>query len=99
MSSNLEAQKSPPRSAPAKLDAVPVFYTPLMAAENDSFSPSAAKPRAAVESWLKLNMPVHVIAPERKCLAAAQEALELVKAVKLIHQPYCCDFYPGLLSE
>ena len=34
-----------------------------MAAENDSFSPSAAKPRAAVESWLKLDIPINVIAP------------------------------------
>ena len=35
-----------------------------MAADNDSFSPSAAKPRAALESWLKLEIPLDVIAPE-----------------------------------
>jgi acetoin utilization deacetylase AcuC-like enzyme len=64
MSSNLAAQKSPCRSTLLKLDAIPVFYTPLMASENDSFSPSAAKPRAAVESWLKLDIPVKVIASE-----------------------------------
>ncbi len=64
MSNKLKAQKSPPRSAPAKLDAIPVFYSPLMAAENDSFSPSAAKPRAAVESWLKLDVPLNVMVPE-----------------------------------
>ena len=64
MSINLEAHKSPHRAAPAKLDAIPVFYTPLMAAENDSFSPSAAKPRAAVESWRKLDIPLNVMVPE-----------------------------------
>ena len=64
MSNKLAAQKSPPRSAPPRVNAIPVLYTPLMAAENDSFSPSAAKPRAAVESWLKLGIPVNVIAPE-----------------------------------
>ena len=35
-----------------------------MAADNDSFSPSAAKPRPAVDSWLKFGMPIEVIAPE-----------------------------------
>ena len=64
MSNNLAAQKSPPRSAPPRVNAIPVFYTPLMVAEAGSFSPSAAKPRAAVESWLTLSIPVRVITPE-----------------------------------
>ena len=64
MYNNLEAQKSPARHDPAKLDAIPVFYTPLMAAEAGSFSPSAAKPRAAVESWRKLDIPLNVMVPK-----------------------------------
>lgn len=68
MSNKLAAPKSPPRSVPPKLAAIPVFYTPLMVAEAGSFSPSAAKPRAAVESWLKLSIkldiPIQVITPE-----------------------------------
>ena len=64
MPNNLDTQKSPARHDPAKLDAIPVFYSPLMAAENDSFSPSAAKPRAAVESWRKLDIPLNVMVPE-----------------------------------
>ena len=64
MYNNLEAQKSPARHDPAKLDAIPVFYTPLMAAEAGSFSPSAAKPRVAVESWRKLDIPLNVMVPE-----------------------------------
>jgi hypothetical protein len=55
---------SPPRpTQTAKLNCIPVFYTPLTA-ESGSFSPSAAKPRAALESWLKLDIPLDVIAPE-----------------------------------
>ena len=64
MSNKLANPKSPPRSTSPQLGAIPVFYTPLMAAEAGSFSPSAAKPRAAVESWLKLSIPVRVITPE-----------------------------------
>ena len=64
MPNNLDTQKSPARHDPAKLDAIPVIYSPLMAAENDSFSPSAAKPRAAVESWRKLDIPLNVMVPE-----------------------------------
>ena len=64
MSNNIANQESPPRSAPPKLDAIPVFYTPLMAAEASSFSPSAAKPRAVVASWRKLGVPLNVMVPE-----------------------------------
>ena len=64
MPNNLETQKSPDQHDPAKLDAIPVFYTPLMVAEAGSFSPSASKPRSAVESWRKLDIPLNVKAPE-----------------------------------
>ena len=64
MPNNIADQGSPHRANSPKLDAVPVFYTPLMAAEASSFSPSAAKPRAAVESWVKLGIPLNVIVPE-----------------------------------
>jgi acetoin utilization deacetylase AcuC-like enzyme len=63
MSNNLESPPSPPLPASPKLAAIPVLYTPLMAAQNDSFSPSAAKPAAAVASWRKLDVPLKVIAP------------------------------------
>jgi hypothetical protein len=62
---NKRLPASPPRPIQtAKLNCIPVFYTPLMAAENDSFSPSAAKPGAALESWLKLDIPLDVLAAE-----------------------------------
>ncbi len=60
----VSAASSPRPSTVTRLEAIPVYYSPLMAADNDSFSPSAAKPRAAVESWLKLGIPIDVIAPE-----------------------------------
>ncbi len=47
-----------------KLNRIPVFYTPLMVADADSFSPSASKPAAVVESWRKLDIPLDIIAPE-----------------------------------
>ena len=60
-----QSPNSSQRSVPAaKLDRVPVFYTPLMVAVNDSFSPSAGKPKAAVDSWVKLGIPVNIVAPE-----------------------------------
>jgi acetoin utilization deacetylase AcuC-like enzyme len=68
-----------------KLAVIPVFYSPQMAADNDSFSPSAAKPRAAVESWLKLGVPVDVVAPEPATVE------DLVRA----HRP---AFVDGVLS-
>ena len=64
MSNNPAPPPSPALPAPPKLAAMPIFYTPLMAAEAGSFSPSAAKPSAAVASWRKLDVPLNVIAPE-----------------------------------
>ena len=64
MSNNIADQESPPQSAPPKLEAIPVFYTPLMTAEASSFSPSAAKPRAVVASWRKLDVLLNVMVPE-----------------------------------
>ena len=65
MSNKPLLQPSPIATTPAaKLDRLPVFYSPLMVAQTDSFSPSAAKPEATVESWLKLGIPLSVIAPE-----------------------------------
>ena len=64
MSITPSSQPSPGASAIVKLDRMPVFYSPLMVAQTESFSPSAAKPAAAVESWRKLRIPLSVIAPE-----------------------------------
>lgn len=47
-----------------KLNRIPVFYTPQMVADADSFSPSASKPAAVVNSWLQLGIPMDIIAPE-----------------------------------
>ena len=64
MSNNPAPPPSPALPGSPKLAAIPVFYTPLIAAEAGSFSPSAAKPSAAVASWRKLDVPLNVIAPE-----------------------------------
>ena len=63
--SNSTASGSSPGVAPiAKLDRMPVFYSPLMVAQTESFSPSSGKPAEAVESWRQLGIPLNVIAPE-----------------------------------
>ena len=64
MSNNTLSAPTPHSLSVSRLKAIPVFYSPLMVAENDSFSPSAAKPGAAVTSWLQLDVPINVIAPE-----------------------------------
>ena len=42
---------------------LPIFYGDAMTADAASFSPSAAKPRAVVESWRRLGPPIEVIEP------------------------------------
>lgn len=39
---------------------IPVFYTEKMVVDSQSFSPSAAKPKPVVESWLNLGIPLSV---------------------------------------
>lgn len=46
------------------LNAIPVFYSTALLAEFASFSPSALKPRAVVESWRQLGIPLRIQAPD-----------------------------------
>lgn len=46
------------------LQALPVFYTPRMVADSESFSPSAAKPAEVVESWRALGVPMRIVEPQ-----------------------------------
>lgn len=58
------------------LSAIPVFYCPAMVADSESFSPSAAKPAQAVESWQQLGLPLNFAAPQSvtaEQLAAAHD--------------------------
>lgn len=41
-----------------------IFYSRRMVADSESFSPSAAKPQAVVDSWRALGIPIEIIAPE-----------------------------------
>jgi len=43
--------------------ALPVFFTPAMVADSQSFSPSAAKPLAVLRSWQRLGVPLAIHAP------------------------------------
>lgn len=51
-----------------------VFHTPKMVADSGGFSPSAAKPQQAVESWLAAGLPVEVVAPEPVSIAQLSRA-------------------------
>lgn len=42
---------------------LPVFFTPRMVAESDSFSPSAAKPAQVVASWREHGLPIEIVEP------------------------------------
>lgn len=41
----------------------PVFFSPRMVARSESYSPSAEKPRAVVDSWLAAGLPIEVVEP------------------------------------
>lgn len=43
---------------------IPVFYSPAMVADGQSFSPSAGKPALVVESWQMLGLPLDIRAPQ-----------------------------------
>lgn len=60
---------------------LPVFYTPRMVARPKTFSPSAAKPVAVVESWKRAGLPIDVIEPVPATVAQ----------LKLVHKPDYVD--------
>lgn len=43
---------------------IPVFYSPAMVADGESFSPSSGKPALAVKSWQFLGLPLEFRAPQ-----------------------------------
>jgi acetoin utilization deacetylase AcuC-like enzyme len=53
-----------PAQNPAGEMPIPVFYSPAMLANSESFSPSAGKPALAVESWQFLGLPLELHTPQ-----------------------------------
>jgi len=56
------------------INSLPVFYTPKLLADAQSFSPSASKPALVIESWNNLDIPITIHEPapatvEELCLA------------------------------
>lgn len=64
---------------------IPVFYSPAMVADSESFSPSAGKPALVVNSWQFLGLPLRFLAPQP--LTAEQ--------LGIAHDP---DFVADILS-
>jgi acetoin utilization deacetylase AcuC-like enzyme len=46
---------------PHTLTRIPVFFRPEMNANAESYSPSSGKPRAVVEDWVDLDLPIQVL--------------------------------------
>jgi acetoin utilization deacetylase AcuC-like enzyme len=82
-SASFKARPAP--SSRSIVESIPVYFSPAMVADSESFSPSAAKPAAVVESWRRLNIPMTVMEP----LPASRD--DLVRA----HEPAYVD---GVLS-
>lgn len=55
----------------ACMEAIPVYYSELMISGSHSFSPSAAKPKPVVQSWLDIQIPLLV----RDVMPACNETL------------------------
>lgn len=72
-----------------KLNRVPVFYTPAMVADSESFSPSAAKPAAVVDRWQRIGIPVAIHVPSPVTPAM----------LKLAHKSTMVDGILGLQLE
>ena len=49
-----------PVNSPTPLRSIPVFFQPEMAADANSYSPSAGKPPLAVADWLAYGLPIDV---------------------------------------
>ena len=67
------------------MKSIPVFYTPKMVADSESYSPSAAKPAKVVESWKKFPIEIHEPEPvtiEDYARAHDREWVEAVLACK-----------------
>ena len=47
----------------SRLDRLPVYFSAAMVADGESYSPSAAKPATAVESWQQMGTPLAIIEP------------------------------------
>jgi len=45
------------------MNAIPVFYSPLLLANAGSYSPSAGKPAAVLDSWVANGFPIEVLKP------------------------------------
>jgi acetoin utilization deacetylase AcuC-like enzyme len=65
---------------------LPVFYTPSMVAPSGAFSPSSAKPKDVVASWLRLGLPIHIHEPP----PATVEELSLAHDAAFVRDVLSC---------
>lgn len=72
-----------PHQTPAALKAIPVFFSEDMLSDPGSFSPSAGKPKFALESWRQLGIPLDLQVPTPVTIADLERAhsREFIKGV------------------
>ena len=69
----------------------PVFYSPEMVAQFDSFSPSAGKPASVVKAWLALGLPIELIAP----VPVTTTQLKLAHSTDYVDKILACEIKNG----
>lgn len=69
------------------MQSIPVFYTPQLVADSESFSPSASKPGKVVSSWCRIGIPIDVREPK----PASTEDLYLAHGKSYVDKVLSCN--------
>ncbi len=70
----------------SRLEAIPVFYAETMVADSESYSPSAAKPKAVVAAWQEFGFPMTLKEP----VPASLEQFELAHDEVYVEEVLTC---------
>jgi acetoin utilization deacetylase AcuC-like enzyme len=69
-----------------RMETIPVFFSPLMVAPSEGYSPSAAKPGPVVASWKRLGIPLRFLVPQ----PATEEELSAVHDRAFVRNVLAC---------
>ncbi|MDD2721876.1 MAG: hypothetical protein PHH47_11275 [Gallionella sp.] len=74
-----------------KVERIPVYYTPKMVANFNSYSPSAGKPARVVGAWQRLGFPIEIFEPE----PVTAEQFKLVHSPDYVDKVLSCEINNG----
>ncbi len=77
--------------SPNKVERIPVYYTPKMVANFNSYSPSAGKPAQVVGAWQRLGFPIEIFEPE----PVTAEQFKLVHSPEYVDKVLSCEVNNG----